>query len=124
VYALRALSYLRPRFRDRTWIALAETARPLVALTNLVGGRVGGLRIEALDVAGNVVGAVNYLAPREALNIPALPSIWAARALLAGARPGFRPLCTLVTFDAAATSLRGQGFEVLVELSATASRSG
>jgi hypothetical protein len=124
VYALRALSYLRPRFRDRTWIALAERARPLVALANRVGGRVGGLRIEALDVAGNVLGAVNYLAPREALNIPALPSVWAARALLAVARPGFRPLCTLVTFEEAATSLRGQGFEVLVALAATPGRSG
>ena len=124
MYALRALSYLRPRFRDRTWLALAEKARPLVALANRVGGRVGGLRIEALDVAGNVLGAVNYLAPREALNIPALPSVWAARALLAVARPGFRPLRTLVTFEEAATSLRGQGFEVFVDLSATPSRSG
>src|SRR5215472_7730195 len=103
VYALRALSYLRPRFRDRTWIAMAEKAQPLVALANRVGGRVGGLRMEALDVAGNVLGAVNYLAPREALNIPALPSVWAARALLAVAQPGFRPLRTLVTFEEAAT---------------------
>ena len=118
------LSYLRPRFRDRTWIALSERARPLVALANLVGGRIGGLRIEALDVAGNVLGAVNYLAPREALNIPALPSVWAARALLAMAQPGFRPLRTLVTFEEAATSLRGQGFEVSVEMPATPRRSG
>jgi hypothetical protein len=118
VYALWALSYLRPRFRDRTWIALAETARPLVALANLAGGRTGGLRIEALDAAGNVLGAVNYVAAREALNLPALPSVWAARALLAVGRPGLRPLRTLVTFDEAATSLRGQGFEVFVALSA------
>jgi hypothetical protein len=124
VYALRALSYLRPRFRDRTWIALAEKARPLVGLANRVGGHVGGLRIEALDLAGNVVGAVNYLAPCEALNIPALPSVWAARALLAVAQPGVRPLRTLVTFAEAATSLRGHGFEVLEELSAAAGSSG
>jgi hypothetical protein len=124
VYALRALSYLRPRFHDRTWIALAEKARPLVALANRVGGRVGGLRIEGLNVAGNVVGAVNYLTPSEALNIPALPSVWAARALLAVAQPGFRPLRTLVTFDEAATSLRGQGFDVFVDLPALPSRSG
>jgi hypothetical protein len=124
VYALRALSYLRPRVCDRTWIALAEKARPLVALANRVGGRVGGLRIEALDEAGNVLGAVNYLAPREALNIPAMPSVWAAGALLAGAGPGLRPLHKLVTFDAASTSLRGQGFEVLVELSPAPSRRG
>jgi hypothetical protein len=124
VYALRALSYLRPHFRDRTWVALAEKARPLVALANRVGGRVGGLRIEALDAAGNVLGAVNYLAPREALNIPAMPAVWAARALLGVARPGLRPLRTLVTFEEAATSLRGQGFEVFVELSATPGRGG
>src|SRR5262245_50455700 len=117
VHALRAVSYLRPRFRDRTWIALAEKARPLVGLANLVGGRAGGLRIEALDVAGHVPGAVNYLAPREALNIPALPSVWAARALLDVARPGFRPLRALVTFDEAASSLRAHGFEVFVERS-------
>jgi hypothetical protein len=124
VYALRALSYLRPRFRDRTWIALAEKVRPLVALANLVGGRPGGLRVEALDAGGDVLGAVNYLAPREGLTIPALPSVWAARALLDVAHPGFRPLRTLVTFDEAATSLRAHGFEVFVEWSATPSRSG
>jgi hypothetical protein len=123
VYALWALSYLRPHFRDRTWIALAEGARPLVGLANLVGGRAGGLRIEALDAVGNVLGAVNYLAPREALNIPALPSVWAARALLDVAQPGFRPLRTLVTFDEAATSLRAHGFEVFVQVPATPSRS-
>jgi hypothetical protein len=123
VYALRALSYLRPRFHDRTWMVLAEKARPLVALANRVGGRVGGLRIEALNGASNVLGAVNYLAPGEGLNIPALPSVWAARALLAGTQPGFRPLRTLVTFAEAATSLRGQGFAVVVELFATPNRS-
>src|SRR5262249_36414828 len=105
-----------PRFRDRTWIALAERARPLVGLANLVGGRAGGLRVEALDAVRNVLGAVNYLAPREALTIPALPSVWAARALRDVAQPGFRPLRTLVTFDEAATSLRAQGFEVFVQV--------
>ena len=124
VKALRAMSYLRPRFRDSTWIALAEQARLLVGLANLVGGRAGGLRIEALNVEREVLGAVNYLAPCEALNVPALPSVWAARALLDAARPGFRPLRTLVTFEEAATSLRGQGFEVFVEWSATPRRSG
>src|SRR5262249_23768132 len=73
---------------------------------NLVGGRAGGLRIEALNVGRNVLAAVNYLAPREALNSPALPSVWAARALLDVAQPGIRPLRTLVTFDEAATWLR------------------
>jgi hypothetical protein len=124
VYTLRALSYLRPHFRDRAWIALTEKARPLVGLANLVGGRTGGLRLEALNAAGNVLGAVNYVAPREALNIPALPSVWAARALLDVRQPGLRPLQTLVTFEEAATSLRENGFEVFVELSATPSRSG
>jgi hypothetical protein len=124
VYALRAVSYLRPRFRDRTWVAFAEKARPLLGVANRVGGRAGGLRIEALNVTGSVLGAVNYLAPREALTIPALPSVWATRALLDAARPGFRPLRTLVTFAEAATSLRAHGFEVFVELSTTPSRSG
>jgi hypothetical protein len=123
VYALWTLSYLRPCFRDHTWIALDEKVRRLVALANRLGGRVGGLRIEAWDAASNVLGAVNYLAPCEALDIPAFPSIWAARALLAMAQTGFRPLRTLVTFVEAATSLRGHGFEVFVELFATPSRS-
>jgi hypothetical protein len=116
VYTLWALSYLRPRFCDGAWIALAEKARPLVGLANRVGGRAGGLRIEALNDRGNVLGAVNYLAPKEALNIPALPSVWAARALLHIKQPGLRPLRTLVTFDEAARSLRACGFEVFVEL--------
>src|SRR5262245_33997934 len=124
VYALRAVSYLRPRVRDRTWVALAEKARPLVGLANRVGGRAGGLRIEALNVAGHVLGAVNYLAPREGLNIPALPAVWATRALLEAAQTGFRPLRTLVLFAEAATSLRAHGFDVFVELSTTPRRNG
>jgi hypothetical protein len=124
VYALRAVSYLRPRFRDRTWVALAGKARPLLALANLAGGRAGGLRVEAPGGAGDVRGAVNYLAPREGLNIPALPAVWAARALLDATQTGFRPLQTLVTFGEAAASLRAQGFEVLVQGPATPTRSG
>jgi hypothetical protein len=115
VYALRALSYLRPRFRDRTWIALTERARPLVGWANRFGGTVGGLRIEALSSAGDVLGSVNYLAPREGLNIPALPALWAARALLDNAQPGFRPLRSLITFAAVAASLHSHGFEVTEE---------
>jgi hypothetical protein len=115
VCTLWALSYLRPYFCDHTWIALTEMARPLVRLANLVGGRAGGLRIEALDDGGKVLGAVNYLARNEALNIPALPSVWAAGALLQDARSGLRPLHTLVTFEEAAASLRANGFEVFVE---------
>src|SRR5205085_8118280 len=102
----------------------AEKARPLVGLANLVGGRAGGLRVEALDAGRHALGAVNYLAPREGLTIPALPSVWAARALLDVAQPGFCPLRTLVTFDEAATSLRDHGFEVFVESPATPGRSG
>lgn len=115
VYALRALSYVRPRFRDRTWIALTEWARPLLGWTNRLGGTVGGLRIEALSSAGAVLGSVNYLAPREGLNIPALPALWAARALLDNPQPGFRPLRSLITFAAAAASLHSHGFEVTEE---------
>jgi hypothetical protein len=123
-HALRALSYLRPRFGDRSWVALAEAARPLVGLANLVGGRVGGMRIEGLDGSGRVLGSVNYLAPREALNIPALPSVWAARALLNGSSPGVRPLCSLVTFDEAVTSLHAHGFGVHVESPGQSTRAG
>jgi hypothetical protein len=106
---------LRPRFADRTWISLVEKARPLVGLANAIGGTAGGLRIEALDAAGNVLGAVNFKAEREGLNIPALPAVWAARALSSDCEPGHRPLRSLVTFDAAAASLRGHGYEVVVE---------
>jgi hypothetical protein len=91
----------------------------MVGLANLVGGRAGGLRIEALNSEGMVLGAVNYFASREALNIPALPSVWAAGALLKEPKPGHWPLRTLVTFDEAATSLRSHGYAVLVEQSIT-----
>ncbi|MBI1901315.1 MAG: saccharopine dehydrogenase NADP-binding domain-containing protein [Planctomycetia bacterium] len=124
VHALRCLSYLRPRFRDRAWIRLTEMARPVVRCANWMGGYAGGMRIEALDAAGNVLRTVDVRAAREALNIPALPSVWAARALLTGARPGLRPLRSLLTFDEAAASLRGHGYEVLVETSPTASGTG
>jgi hypothetical protein len=124
VYALRAVSYLRPWFHDRTWVALTETARPLVGWANFVGGRTGGMRVEALNAARDVLGAVNYVAPREGLNIPALPSVWAARAFLDTSSSGVRPLRTLVTFAQAAASLQAHGFEVVVDAPALPNRCG
>jgi hypothetical protein len=112
VHALRCLSYLRPRFGDRAWIRFSGAARPLIACANWFGGYAGGLSLEALDAAGNGLGSVDVRAAREALNIPALPSVWAARALLIDTRPGYRPLRSLVVFDEAAASLRRQGYEV------------
>lgn len=119
VHTLRALSYLRPRFRDSTWTALAAKMRPLVAGANLFGGYAGGLRVEALDEKLNVLAAVNYLAKREALNIPAMPSVWAARALLREPKAGYRPLRDLITFEEATAGLRSHAFEVSIDLPAT-----
>ena len=116
VQALRAVSFLRPRFRDRTWISLTERVRPLIAWTNWIGGFAGALRVEALSITGEVLGAVNFLAKREGLNIPALPSVWAARALLRSTAVGLQPLARLMTFSEAAASLRRHGYEVLEEV--------
>ena len=115
VHALRAASFLRPHFRDRTWISLTERVRPLIGWANWIGGYAGGLRVEALSTTGEVLGAVNFLAKREGLNIPALPSIWAARALLQTPARGLQPLARLVTFAEAAASLRRHGYEVMEE---------
>jgi hypothetical protein len=112
VHALRGLSYLRPYFGEKTWIALTEKARPLVGWANRVGGRAGGMRIEALDPDENVLAAANFLAPCEGLNIPALPSVWAARALLDKSQPGLCSLATLVTFAQAQNSLQSHAFHV------------
>jgi hypothetical protein len=114
VHALRGVSFLRPHFSAAGWIALTEWARPLAGWVNRIGGTRGGMRIEALGAAGAVLGTANFLAPREGLNIPALPSIWAARALCGAARSGLCPLHTLVTFAQAAGSLESHGFEAFV----------
>jgi hypothetical protein len=89
VYALRGLSYLRPRFRDRTWVAIAETVRPVVDLANLIGESASGLRVEALDAGNRVLGGSGEEAKRYKLGC--LPSTRPA-----GVRPrtGASFMCT------------------------------
>ncbi len=90
----------------------------MVAWANRLGGFAGGLRVEALNAAGDVLAAVNFSAKREGLNIPALSSVWAARALVSVTESGYRSLLSLATFDDATASLRRHGFEVTMELGA------
>jgi hypothetical protein len=115
VQALRVASYLRPCFSERGWLVLMARLRPLVGQASRFGSYPGGMRVEAIDAAHKLLGAVDYFAARDGLTIPALPPVWAAKALPAGASPGYHALSELVTFGEASASLRSYGFEVNVE---------
>jgi hypothetical protein len=82
-------------------------------LVQALGTPVGVLSVEALDGDGRLVAEVEVRAQREGLNVPALPSVWAARRLLAGG-PWSGPLCLaqLIAPQEAARWLRAEGYRV------------
>lgn len=115
VLMLRAASYFRPHISDVSWKRLMRAVHPVAGLASYCGTQPGGLRIEVMDAVGRLLGSVSYLAHREGMNVPALPAVWAARALLKETRPGVRSLTELIGFDEAAASLRSHGFVILEE---------
>jgi hypothetical protein len=92
---------------------LCRLAQPVMPLVQALGTPVGVLSVEALDENGRLVAEVEVRAPREGLNVPALPSVWAARRLLEGGVPsGALRLEQLVTPQQAAEWLRAEGYQV------------
>jgi hypothetical protein len=107
--AARVVPYLPRGFLSR----LCHLAQPVMPLVQALGTFVGVLSVEALDADGRLVAEIEVRAPREGLNVPALPAVWAARRLLAEEAPsGPLRLEQLITPQEAAEWLRAEGYQV------------
>ena len=107
--AARVVPYLPPR----ALAGLCRLAQPVMPLVQALGTFVGVLSVEAFDGTGRLLAEVEVRAFREGLNVPALPSVWAARRLLAeGPSPGPRCLDQLITTQEAAEGWRAEGYRV------------
>jgi hypothetical protein len=92
---------------------LCHRAQPIMPLVQALGTPVGVLSIEALDGDGRRLAEVEVRALHEALNVPALPAVWAARRLLAEKpRSGPLRLEHLITPRNAAEWLRAEGYQL------------
>jgi hypothetical protein len=82
-YALWAAARLVPHLSSGQLRSLCRLAQPGMPLVQALGTPVGVLSIEGFDVTGRVAAEIEVRAPREGLNVPALPAVWAVRRLLA-----------------------------------------
>jgi hypothetical protein len=113
VRALWCAAHVVPHLPRGALSWLCRVAQPVLPLVRALGTPVGVLSLEALDGEGRPVAEVEVRAFREGLNVPALPAIWAARRLLAGAAPsGALRLERLITAEQAAEWLRAEGYRV------------
>jgi hypothetical protein len=113
VYPLWCAARLVPHLPCEWLSSLCRLAQPVMPWVQALGTLVGVLSVEALDGEGRLLAEVEVRAPREGLNVPALPSVWAARRLLAeGAPSGPLRLEQLVTPLEAAGWLRAEGYRV------------
>jgi len=113
-WLLRGAAPALARLSDGGLAAWCDLATPLLGAARLLGGRTGVLTLEALDGAGTVLGALEVRAEREGLNVPALPSVWAARRLLSegGGACGAVGLDDLLTAEEVVVGLRAEGIAV------------
>jgi hypothetical protein len=88
---------------------LARAALPAARLARLFGSRRGALRLEARGPEGEIAAAVEVVALRDGLDVPAAPSLWAARALSAEPRAGVLRLADLVSRGDALAGLAALG---------------
>jgi hypothetical protein len=113
VHALWCAARVVPHLPRGTLARLCGLAQPVMPLVRALGTFVGVLSVEALDEQGRLVDEVEVRAAREGLNVPALPSVWAARRLLAEEPPsGPLRLEELVTPQEAVEWLRAEGYRV------------
>jgi hypothetical protein len=113
VHVLWLAARLVPHLQRETLAWLCRAAQPVMPLVQALGTPVGVLSVEARDGGGRLVAEVEVRALREALNVPALPAVWAARGLLAQ-QPATGPvrLEQLVSPQEAAEWLRADGYQV------------
>jgi hypothetical protein len=71
-----------PAMSSRLLMRFCRLAHPLMSPVRALGTPVGILSIEALGEGGCLLDEIEVRASREGLDIPALPSVWAARRLL------------------------------------------
>jgi hypothetical protein len=113
VRALWWAARLVPRLPRPALSWLCRLAQPVLPLVRRLGTTVGVLSVEALDGQGRLLADVEVRAMREGLNVPALPSVWAARRLLAEEAPsGALRLEQLITPQEAAGWLSAEGYQV------------
>ena len=91
---------------------VARGLLPAARLARFAGTPRGALRVEALDAHGAALAAVEVVAERDGLDVPAAPPLWAARALRGTSRSGVLRLADLVTPDEALAGLRALGCAV------------
>jgi hypothetical protein len=92
---------------------LCRRAQPVMPLVQALGTPVGVLSIEARGQDGRLLAELEVRALREALNVPALPAVWAARRLLTDKPPtGLVRLEHLLTPQETVTWLRAEGYLV------------
>jgi hypothetical protein len=120
VAALRLAGPRLAAVSDEGLARLARAALPAAHLVRLLGSRRGALRLEARGPAGEVAAAVEVVALREGLDVPAAPSLWAARALRAAPRAGVLRLADLVSRTEALAGLAALGCAVREEVTSGA----
>lgn len=116
---VRALRLAAPRLAalsDERLRRLVRAALPAAQLARLAGSPRGVLRLEARSEGGEVAAAVEVVALREGLDVPAAPPLWAARALRAAPRAGVLRLAELLSRSEALAGLAALGCAVREEL--------
>jgi Saccharopine dehydrogenase NADP binding domain len=114
-YALWLAARVVPLLSSGQLHVLSRLAQPFLPLVQRLGTRVGVLSVEAQDAGGRLIEEFEVRALQEGLNVPALPSVWAARRLLDdGSEPLHGPLGLdrLFTPEQAAVWLRQEGYKV------------
>ncbi|MEP7119517.1 MAG: saccharopine dehydrogenase NADP-binding domain-containing protein [Byssovorax sp.] len=104
--AARALGPLPPGAAR----VMSSVARALAPLARTFGTTTGTLLVEVVDDRGGVLQAIELVARREGLDVPALPAVWAAAALGRGRRESH--LGELVTLEDALADLVRSGVEI------------
>lgn len=120
VRGLRLASPLLGRLPQASLERVARALLPAARLARVAGTPRGALRVEALDAGGATLAAVEVVAERDGLDVPAAPPLWAARALRGSTASGMLRLADLVAPDAAVAGLRALGCAVREELPAPA----
>lgn len=99
--------------RQLAW--LVKRLLPLAALCRRFGTEEGHLVVEGRDVEGRPLAAVEVVACRDGLRLPAAPAVWAATRLASGGEgkcSGLQPLPALMSAEEAIEWIRAHGYEV------------
>ena len=112
--ALLATAPVLARLSDAALRRLARAALPAVRAVSRLGTRRGSLVLEARDAEGRALDALEVVAERDGLGVPAAPPVWVMRKLREAPPPraGALALDDVVSFDEAVAWLREAGYAV------------